>query len=986
MHMRVIIYCLVFLSGISGLIYQVVWHRYLAILLGAQARATAVVLAIFLGGISAGYWAFGNFSKKQSHRCFFAFAVVELGLALWGSLFPHLFHLIFPLTSRLYAAFGLNNLAIDFLLSVALLGVPTFLMGGTLPLMTQALSESLKTASRTHSLLYGLNTLGACLGCLFAGYILIPLTNLPFASSMAGTINFIVALSAYFGFAKKFDKSVPPLSIEGKARGYSFSLKQWPLLTIGFLSGFYVITLETITIRLMGLSTGASHYNFTLIVAIFIFALGVGSLAVRRISYYHYGHLFWNQCLVTFSLCLLYWSGDYWSYGVHVIRVLLRDLLPSFYLYQFLLAVAFTLLIVLPIGLTGIVLPLCFHLLKDRKENLGLRVGQLYGFNTVGCMAGALIGGFVFYYYWDLDQIFRIVIAISLIATGIAAYPWIRFMHRTRFQVASGGAAIVFLIGFLFQLHSYHRERWVQPFRRTQPMESTFKGAQAFGEELSKSSQIIYWKDGVNTSVGIGESALEQNRPRSRTIFVNGKSDGNTWGDFFTTVMLAHLPGLLAPRIDRTCVIGFGTGMTAGLLGQYPRVQNVDLVEISNVSIETAHYFDEFNFNASKNPKIHFHEMDAFRFLNGTKNSLDLIVSEPSNPWVTGIENLYSLEFYKMAREKLGSEGTFVQWIHTYSFNNTLLEIILHTMGKAFPHISVFQLRGGDLALVGFPRPLLPQDLALASERAKEPSIRNMLSLAGIHRFETLLALEIMTPSLVKQLSQFQWVHTLESPVLSHTAAKAFFVGSSATPYQRRREPRLYHASLRESLLAKFLGPLNLPEIENAQDFQNAFCVNPISQNQMLCQESLALQRLLREDFEVPFQLNTTPSFREVAAVPSLNTVEKSKRFTRSQFAHIYNVLEAYRRYGSPIMRIPTAYFVQRIEQCLKTVPSHEELYGECLIQKAIILETMIPDSRELRSTVDSYVKWFDSVPKNSESYSRLLQAKESLLKLKSLM
>ena len=199
---RWILYGLIFLSGSSGLIYEVVWHRYLAILLGAQARATAIVLAIFLGGISLGYACFGRWSRNKKWNLLLAYAIVEAGLAAWAFLFPSLFRLMLPLTAKLYSLMGVNNLLIDVAMSICLIGLPTFLMGGTLPLLTQGLSRDLADASQTHARIYGFNTLGACLGCLLAGYVLIPMGGLARAVYYAAQVNLLVAAAVYLLFAR----------------------------------------------------------------------------------------------------------------------------------------------------------------------------------------------------------------------------------------------------------------------------------------------------------------------------------------------------------------------------------------------------------------------------------------------------------------------------------------------------------------------------------------------------------------------------------------------------------------------------------------------------------------------------------------------------------------------------------------------------------------------------------------------------------------
>lgn len=979
----VVLFSLIFLSGMAGLIYQVVWHKYLAILLGAQARATAIVLAIFLGGISLGYLTFGHWCRWKKWNLYTVYAAVELGLGFWAFAFPTLFKFALPLTASLYRSLGVTNLAIDVLMSVLLIGPPTFLMGGTLPLLTQALAEDVKKASRTHAMIYGVNTVGACLGCLLAGYYLIPMFNLPCTSIVGGTLNTLVAMMTYFVFAKWEEPQVvvgqPPKSVW---LDFSFTNEQKAILAIGFLSGFYLITLETVLIRLMGLSTGASNYNFTLIVAIFIFGLGIGSLFVRRMSDYTSARLFWNQIVVSAALLILYLTGDYWSYSVHLIRVTLRDIPQSFYVYQLGLGIFFLALLVVPIGFSGLTLPLCFHLLKDKKETLGNRVGQLYGLNTVGCVLGALLGGYALFAFFDLDQLFKICIFLSLVTVAAASYLYVPALKPGVGKISAASALVALVLGGIFTAPRYTKERWIQPFRHAQPIDGvSFQGVDAFGRFLSRSTEFLYWKDGNNTSVGIGVSRFD-NKEHSRTIFVNGKSDGNTRGDYFTTIALAHIPALLAKKIERTCVIGLGTGTTIGTMALYPESKTVDVAEISDVSIKNAHYFDNYNFNVSNNPKVRFHEMDAFRYLAGAEEKFDIIISEPSNPWVAGIENLYSSEFYQIARDKMTEDGLFVQWIHTYSFDDQLFRMVLNTMQNQFKFVSVYQLKGGDIALLAMQKPLTQESLRRTSQRMySSPAVTSNLMEGGIKRFEALLGLELIPSALTPSIARGADEHRLESPRLSNLAAKAFFVGSSARVQALRRSYKDYFPSLESSLMWIYKGGNTLPDWEEISALQYAFCESIYSKNNILCEETIAVANLVKPGYQPTRPVEAMPNGREIASLGHYTSRQKAK-FTAQDLSDVYQMFDVYKKYASPIARLPLSGFMERVDYCLESIPKSDELFGECLLQKILVMETTQRPSKELTSAIHLYLEWFPSLDRNNENYAKLEDAKEILEKM----
>ena len=766
---RALLFFGIFLSGASGLIYEVVWHRYLGILLGAQARATAVVLGIFLGGISVGYVCFGRWSRNRNKELFAVYALVELGMCFWGFLFPFLFRLAQPAASSLYRLLGVNSLTIDILLSIILIGLPTFLMGGTLPLLTQSMSEDVDKASTTHAKIYGINTIGACLGCLLAGYLLIPLFGLRNTEHLAAWMNLIVGLGVYFLFgrgAKHLDslRRAVPVAATEKFR-LSFETRDLPLLVIGFLSGFYLITLQTVLVRLVGLTTGSSNYNFTLIVTIFILGLGLGSLLARRIDRYGSSRLFWNQIGLGVCLFLVYLTSDSWAYWGHLLRLMFREIPQAFFPYQLALGISFGLILLLPIGFAGLTLPLCFHLLKDRQENLGNRVGQLYGLNAVGCVCGALVGGYYLLNFFNLDQLFKFCCFLTVLTVVAAGSIYLRENKVRPLPLGLAAVLIVFVTLGSWFAPPTSKMNFIQPFRKTSVIpDVSFHGATAFKNYLSRGIEYLVYKDGPNTSVGIIAGRYD-GKERSRSILNNGKSDGNTPSENFTTTMLAHIPALLATNPERACVVGFGTGTTIGALTLYPEIKSVDVAEISGTLIENRHFFDPYNHEVSKSDKVHIHEMDAFRYLEGTDSKFDIIISEPSNPWVVGIENLYTREFYQLAQRKLESGGIFMQWIHTYSFNDELMRMVLNTMTQVFPYVGVYQLKGGDISLMASMTPIDRGDLRRAARRFEaHPEVTRALQDVGIERFETVLALEMVPFSLSKVIADGGDLQTLENP------------------------------------------------------------------------------------------------------------------------------------------------------------------------------------------------------------------------------
>jgi predicted membrane-bound spermidine synthase len=979
---------ILFLSGAAGLIYQVAWQKYLAILLGAEVRATAIVIAIFLAGVSLGYFLFGNYARRAGARLLAAYALVELGLGVWALLFPMLFRGALALTGHLYTAWGVDSLATDVLTAALLIGPPTVLMGGTLPLLTQAMSEGLEGASRTHAAVYGLNTVGAGLGSLAAGYVLIPNLSLPVTVAGAGGINLVAAALIYAIYLRPRGKHTLLRDLDAEARAVapppppalpSPGLSAWPLLLVAFLSGFYVIALETILIRVAGLATGASEYNFCLILSIVVLALGLGSLAARRIERSRESRLFWNQMLIAAALLALYVCADSWPYWVHRIRIVFRDQAENFYLYHACLGLFFAGMLAVPLGLCGMTLPYCFHLAKDRREWLGLRVGQLYAINTVGCVLGALVGGYLALNYLNLDELWRVAIGLVLLSAVVAGYLTQQNTRSAFLDAAAAGVSFGLLLVGVSVARPFNKMTFIQPFRQQNVIPSvSYAGKAAFIDYLSSASRYLFYKDGPNTTVGVGQTRIN-GEENSRTIFVNGKSDGNTHGDSLTMTMTAHIPGLLAPHLDKVCVVGFGTGLTIGGLARYQEVSSIDVVEISGTVLEAAPFFDNYDGQLSINPKIHIHQMDALRFLSAPVPRYDVLVSEPSNPWVAGVENLYSREFYRAVKRSLKPEGVFVQWVQTYSFNDDLFRLALRTFTEEFPTVSVFQMLDHDVALVAWPHELTAQEMgATATRLFSNPGVRHSLEEIGINRFEDLLAFELIPPALTRQIPGAGPVQTLERPRLGHEATRAFFVGSSAHVHTLRRGLKEYYPSVSQLLLPRYREGA-APDAELADSLRVTFCENPSHRSPALCQEALIMAKWLNPGS--PYEALYGDFFSDTNSrdVASLLTHLPPNRFTHGDLMLVQRGFDFFKEHYSAIAQLPIEPLIEKLDSCLEWIEASDPLHGDCLLQKAAILEITSPEDPDFPRTIQQYLDWFAKYPKGGEDYTRFERARELL-------
>ncbi len=960
---------LVFMSGAAALIYQVTWQRYLGILLGTQSKSIAIVLAIFLTGMALGYFTFGRFTQIRRWNLLTAFAVTEVLLAFWGIAFPLLFKGAQAVTAAYYARFGVQSSGIDLLCALFLLGPPTFLMGGTLPLLTQGLSADAAAASRLHARIYGWNTVGAAFGAWLAGYFLIPLTDLPVTVTIAGLFNTVVGGVSYFAYAR--NASVAARKTPARKKEI-WDRRAWILVGVALLSGFCVFTLENVFVRLVGLATGPSQTNFTLVVAVFVLALGLGSLGVRRVADWSDRHLLWNLLAVATALLALYFSADYWPYWVYRVRVVFRDIPAAYTVFQIAVGALFFGLFIFPIALCGLTLPLCFHLLKEKAETLGDRVGRLYAFNAMGCILGAVAG------YWlltwlNLDQLFRLCVLLFLLsALGALAIAGFRPFERA-FQLATLWI-LALATGVVFA-PDLDRRMFLQAFRQTRPIEDALTGREGFARTLSRVGETIFYKDGPEASVAVVRSPA-QGQESTRSVIINGKSDGSTGGDRLTMSLTAHLPGLLAPRLNRACVIGFGTGVTAGELARYSENQSVDLVELSGTLLKQASLFDAYNGEVSQNAKIRLHEMDAFRFL-AAGDAYDLIISEPSNPWVAGVENLFTAEYYQLAKKRLSEDGVFVQWVQLYSFQDVLVRRVLATLSQNFAHVRVFKMLDSDIALVASNRPLGAEAVSRAETRwAANPAVATSLKALGISGVEVALGMELLPPSLVFVAAQGSPIYHLDTPRLSTDAARAQFLGQTASLIEERRKIPTYGLAQSELLLSRRSPRISF---EQAEVFRKAYCDHPVAKSRALCEEVLVYEKFLRPDIAFERAFGETLRPEVLVNLEMMRMPGKITRIDRVELSAIHSAVQTFRTYTSALAPLPTQGLEARLDACLTLNRADARMAGECLIEKIALLEFSRPGSESWGRTVNQYRQWFAVLPKDTPDYAIFAEVARAL-------
>ncbi len=852
-----IILLLTGLTGFSGLVYEVCWQKYLANILGSQAASAALTLAVFLAGLGLGYLLFGILAARKNNTIKLC-ACLEIGIGLWALFFLWLYEQIF----MLYQVEANTSFIRDLFYTVLLIGPPTICMGGTLPLLTQGLARFSNSWGVLHARLYAINTAGAFFGCLLTGFLLLPQFGLPGSLIIAAGINIFAGLLIYcLGMQPAEDR---PATAEAESTQLS-TLEQggillWKFSFAAFLLGIISLCLQTILMRLLGISMGASEYAFSMIVSLYILLLAVGSwwhAARARLN----TRLWLSALPVLLGLLLIYFSAEFWPYIFHLVRTFFGFSSEDLWYYHLSIFALLMIFLALPVSYIGALLPLLFRNLKNCEAQLGWRVGLLYFSNTLGCVLGAIVGGYLLLEICDLNFVFKLLLALSVILIALLL-PWQKLSRTEQ------GKSCLLLAGTLAIIVCLpvwdHKKLSVGLFHEKVAGEFTYAGPQKLYNDLLKDISILFYKDDPHGTVAVAEFKAdpENNVELSRSLMLSGKSDGNTQGDRVTMHLLAHIPALLSETSSgEAAIIGLGTGMTQGTLALYPGIKHIDSLEISDAVVAAAPYFDFANWDVSKNPLIQQIPRDGLRHLVDSNKTYDMILAQPSNPWMSGIERLYSSEFYSAAKQHLSPKGVFVQWISLWGLSNHSISLIFNTFADSFENFKV--LRSGEsVFLISSPSPFSKIDWTKVEQRFAVPAVKADLANLGITSLDVLLAFEEWFP---RSIYEGPLRNTLLYPKLAYSAGVDFFKDARTTLDGLLHKPADWRNNLqiaRRGLLAEwFAATSSAPDLARVSEASCGTGTVEMAEPgwrymRTACRDSL-VARMLKEQIDIPENMQT---------------------------------------------------------------------------------------------------------------------------------
>jgi spermidine synthase len=771
MFFHVLLVCF-FLSGATGLIYEVVWLRMLGLVFGHTAYAITTVLAAFMGGLGVGSLAFGRVAARVRNPVR-AYGLLEIGVGGSCALVPVLLWLASFLYVGLYrllaTSYGVFSF-VQFLIAFALLLVPTILMGGTLPILTQALVRGSQGIGRTVGTLYAVNTLGAVLGVVAAGYWLLPALGNRATVAIAVVANLAVGILAVAysrqsrqAAATEVESAEPPRE-DGPApvdmaRDIATTLT---LVALG-VSGAVSMIYEVAWTRALALVIGSSTYAFTAMLVAFLLGIAGGAAVYA---------LVWGGRRATPALFAVLQVGI----GLSAALVLLVfEHLPMLFLLSLdrwgtgrfvelvqLVVSAHALL--LPALLIGATFPCAVAIWARAPGHAGEEVGRLYAVNTAGAIAGAMLAGFLLIPGLGVHLSLKVGIGLNLALGALLLLASSRPGAVWRWSV--GAAALVAAAGLVFV------PPWDPRLMSSGPAvyaHEYIAQLERGVEQPLQGGQVVFYRDGPSATVTVGKNG------EHLSLRVNGKVDASTGGDIPTQILLGHLGLLIHPAPRTVLVIGLGSGMTAAAAAMHAR-DRVDVVEIEPAVAEANRFFAHVNGDVLKNPKVRLILADARNFLVTTPERYDVIISEPSNPWISGVATLFTREFFDLARKRLRPGGLMVQWVHSYSLLTPDFQMIVKTFRTAFPATSVWQSSGGDFLLVGRTG-ALPIDLDVLKARyAASAAIRNDLARIGVRGWSGPLGYFLLGETEAARYSDGAALNTDDRLALEFSAPRALYL------------------------------------------------------------------------------------------------------------------------------------------------------------------------------------------------------------------
>ncbi|MBI5427052.1 MAG: fused MFS/spermidine synthase [Nitrospinae bacterium] len=725
------VYFLFFISGISGLVHEIVWTRMLTLTFGHTVFSVSITLSAFMAGLGFGSYLWGNLIDANGENdpsgvspaplltygtiealIFVTSAAVSLVLAHFADFYSWLRLGLpdAPVVDRLVKA----------VLAFVLMFVPTTLMGATLPIVSKYyVTDDAKLGNQV-GYLYFINTLGAAAGCLLTGFVLVSHLGVLQTVLLAAGLNLTVGVGAIRIYQDSEGGSPAWFRLPRPRRPLSlWSAGQRSWMTIGFLCGFTALAYEVLWTRLLVFSMASTVYSLSMMLAVFLLGLALGSLLVvplaRRFSDPRDLLIAAQLGVGTYAIVCLFGMDQLLSppWNAYSLQSPLKTLARYFKDSSALMLV--------PTLLLGMNFPLLIKIVAGDRGHVGRGTGLIYAANTLGAILGSLAAGFLFLPRLGTEKSLVLVATLNYLTAMALFRAGGYFSLAVRKGMTALAACAILYINM------------------TLPGDllSSFFMRDNAGQRDAK--RLLFFEEGLTDTVAIFQDEYGPLDPDAKRLVSNGipMSASNEAASRYMK-LLAHLPILLSDRPDDVLTICFGTGQTTGAAGIHPLVKTVDSVELSPSAVHGGRVFARENYAVLKNPKVNIVIQDGRNFLLTTPKRYDVITGEPPPPRTAFTVNLYTREYYERAKQRLKPGGVFAQWVPLHSQSAREAAMHFRTFRSVFPRAMGWLPVAGEIILIGSEKPI-GLDLQKIRARMEEPAVRKALKEIHIESPEAFL-------------------------------------------------------------------------------------------------------------------------------------------------------------------------------------------------------------------------------------------------------
>ena len=787
--------CAFFISGACGLIHEVAWTRLLRLVMGNTAFSITTVLCAFMGGLALGSFLGGRFIDRRKDPLR-VFAFLEGTIAVYCLLLPWLIQGAEPIYRWIYqnthASFYLFSL-IRFVFAGTVLLIPATFMGATLPVLSRFFVRSLDRVGYPVGLLYSINTFGAVLGGASAGFFLVPLLGVTLTIRTACLLNALVAVTAYLlyrrlrgdarqepvpdreeiqkntvaGEAVRKNRSRPETvaAFPAVADRIVYGPREGMFLLIGYgISGFAALVYEIAWTRALALLIGSSVYAFTMILTAFVLGIALGSIVYARFVDRIRDPM---RALAVIQAAIglsalpvvpLIGSLPFWVTGMISI---FRNSFWQLQLIEFAIIVC---IVLLPTILMGAAFPLASRLFVRKSDTVGKSVGVLYASNTVGNILGSFAGGFILIPLVGIENTLFTAVMINVLVGGLF-FTLSRSLSNMRKGLTAGALTAAAIVGIILIPRWNAAEMSFGPFYEAIRLSKNIARSPAELRAIEAKRKVIFHKEGVSATV-----TVKQFPGGSLALYTNGKPDASTLGDLPSQELVAHIPLLLHPDPRSVLVIGLASGITLGSAGRHP-LERIDCVEIAPAMVEASRYFDAYNYRILDDPRVNLIIGDGRNHVALTDRKYDVIISEPSNPYIAGVADLFTREYFQLCRDRLTDRGVAAAWMQAYLIDEPSFRSIVRTFQSVFPEMTLWKTAKGDCILVGSKVPLRVDYRELRA-RIRQKAVAADLARIGAHDVKDFLGHLVMGRSGVEKLVAGAMLHNDDNALVEFAAPR----------------------------------------------------------------------------------------------------------------------------------------------------------------------------------------------------------------------